>query len=105
MWKPTTPHDHLKKKDLQQAINYFINEHNERRSVQGIADELSLHRVYFSRAFKKQFKVSPIEYSKQLRLLKAVSGLTKTTESLASVAYEAGYADQSHMNRSFKKSV
>jgi AraC family transcriptional regulator len=75
----------------------------ERKSVQGLADELVLHRAYLSRAFKKEYLVAPAAYAKQHRLLLALEQLSRQGSCLAAVAYEAGYADQSHLSRNIRQ--
>ncbi len=90
---------------IQDAEKLLIDLKLTAGKIEDIAHDLSFHRVYFSRAFKKYYKVSPLEYAKHGRLLKAISLLLHTKSSLASIAYEAGFSDQSHFNRQLKKAV
>ncbi len=73
------------------------------RKVNDVASELSLHRVYFSRAFKKYYHISPARFAQCSRLLKAVLLLLHSRSSLTEIAYETGFTDQSHFNRMVKK--
>jgi AraC family transcriptional regulator len=73
------------------------------KKVADVASELSLHRVYFSRAFKKYYHISPAEFAQCSRLLKAVLLVIHSRSSLTDIAYQTGFTDQSHFNRMVKK--
>jgi len=68
-----------------------------------LSKKLCLHRVYVSRAFKKYNAVSPVEFRKYVKISAAFFDLTLTKKSLAGIAYDSGFADQSHMTREFIK--
>ncbi len=57
----------------------------------------SIYRMY-----KKNIDLSPKEFSSIVRIRKGIAGLNKES-TLTSVAYKAGFSDQSHMIREFKK--
>ena len=68
-----------------------------------LSKKLRLHRVYLSRAFKKYNGASPVEFRKYVRISAAFFDLILTKKSLAAIAYDAGFSDQSHMTREFIK--
>lgn len=68
-----------------------------------IAREVQVHPAHLSRAFRTHFKVSLGSYLRRLRLDWASEQLAHSTASLASVALAAGFADQSHFTRAFKR--
>lgn len=90
---------------IREAEKLLIDLKGTTKKISDIAHDLSFHRVYFSRAFKTYYNVSPLEYAQHARLLKAISLLLHTKSSLASIAYETGFSDQSHFNRHLKKAV
>ena len=61
-----------------------------------------LDRYSMARAFRRHFGTSPYRYL-TMRRLDRVRATLRTQASLADVACEAGFADQSHMNRQFKQ--
>lgn len=67
-----------------------------------ISKKLSLHRVYAGKVFKRHYGISPSEFRKFARIAAAFLDLSLTKKSLASVAFDAGFSDQSHMNRNFR---
>jgi AraC-like DNA-binding protein len=87
---------------LLQAQQLLTTTGENKKTIQAISDEVHLHRVYLSRAFKKDHGCPPSVYARQLRLLKAIGYLSVPGVSLAGAAYDAEYADQSHMSRAIK---
>ena len=81
------------------------NNLSEPENIQLLSKKLSLHRVYVARAFKNKYGVSPIEFRKYTRVAAAILELSLTGKSLVAIAFDAGFADQSHMNREFKQCV
>jgi AraC-like DNA-binding protein len=61
-----------------------------------------LDRYSMARAFRRHFGTSPYRYL-TMRRLDQVRTKLRTSASLADAAFEAGFADQSHMNRHFKQ--
>ena len=70
-------------------------------SVEEIARECRLSRSYFSRAFRRSTGVPPHGFLAALRLEKAKRLLAGPEARIADVAVECGFADQSHLTRSF----
>ena len=56
-----------------------------------------------NRLFRQHFGLPPYEYLVQLRLGLAACRLRESDQSLADIAYETGFADQSHLQRFFRR--
>jgi len=69
--------------------------------VEEIARECRLSRSYFSRAFKHSTGVPPHAWLAACRIEKAKRLLAESGTRIADVAAECGFADQSHLTRSF----
>lgn len=72
-------------------------------SVQFLASEVSLSPAHFARAFKETMGVAPHQYLLHLRLECSRRMLDAENASLADVAQRAGFADQAHFTRFFKR--
>jgi AraC family transcriptional regulator len=72
-------------------------------SVSEIAAELDVDPRLLARAFHERYGASIGEYVRNARLDWAASRLVLGNEPLAALALEAGFADQSHFTRSFKR--
>jgi len=68
-----------------------------------LAREVGVHPAHLARAFRLHFKVSLGSYVRRLRLEWAAAQLARSGDSLAAVALAAGFADQSHFTRAFKR--
>jgi AraC family transcriptional regulator len=60
---------------------------------------------HLARAFRAQYGLSVGEYGRRLRLAWAAAEIARTDAPLATVAAEAGFADQSHFTRLFRRYV
>lgn len=70
-----------------------------------LARELSLPPVQVARGFRARHGVSVGEYGRRLRLEWAAGELASGDRPLAEIALEAGFADQSHFTRLFRRHV
>lgn len=70
-----------------------------------LAAGTGVHPAHLARTFRAQHGVSVGEYSRQLRLSWAASELASGDTPVATIAAEAGFADQSHFTRMFKRHV
>jgi len=68
-----------------------------------VAREVAVHPAHLARAFRGQFGVTVGEYVRRLRLDWAAAELERSETSLAGVALAAGFADQSHFTRAFRR--
>ena len=70
-----------------------------------VAREVAVHPAHLARVFKGQFGISVGSYVRRLRLDWAAVELERSDTSLAGVALTAGFADQSHFTRAFKRQL
>lgn len=73
--------------------------------TRGLADVVSFSRSHFSRAFKRSLGVPPMAYVLTRRVERAKLMIATTREQLTEIALACGFADQSHLNRSFRRVV
>jgi AraC family transcriptional regulator len=74
-------------------------------NIASIATAVGVHPVYMARVFRRHHDCSPGEYLRRLRVERACALLADSSETLTAVAYAAGYADQSHFTRHFKRAT
>ena len=67
-----------------------------------LAEVAGCSRVALYRAFRGTRGVAPSDYQRQLRL-RAARRLLASGKGVASVATEAGFADQAHLTRWFRR--
>lgn len=72
-------------------------------TVKELAAFADLHPVHFSRVFVRHMGCSPADYLRQRRLDLACQLLKSGRGSIADVALQAGFADQSHLSKAFRQ--
>jgi AraC family transcriptional regulator len=68
-----------------------------------LARAAGVHPVYLIQGFRKHFQCTPGEYLRRLRVEWAKEQLLRADLSLTEIAYRAGFSDQSHLTRLFKR--
>jgi AraC-like DNA-binding protein len=85
------------------AIRDYLQSHlDEQVSTAALSRFSGLTESHLIRAFHREFGLPPHAYHMQLRLAQACEALASGL-SVATVAYECGFADQSHLSRKFKQ--
>jgi AraC family transcriptional regulator len=70
-----------------------------------LAEAVGVHPIHLARTFRARHGVSVGEYGRRVRIEWAAAEIARGQTSLAAVATEAGFADQSHFTRLFKRYV
>jgi len=71
--------------------------------LQQVAEACDLSVSHFARAFKQTFRRPPYKWLIERRVDRAIDLMTNTRLPLADIAAQCGFADQSALNRSFKR--
>ncbi|HEV8582129.1 MAG TPA: helix-turn-helix transcriptional regulator [Thermoanaerobaculia bacterium] len=71
--------------------------------LRALAREARVHPASLTRAFRQAYGVTPSEYLRTLRLQWSMQELRVGERSLTEIALEAGFADQSHFSRAFRR--
>jgi len=72
-------------------------------SLAEIAAAVDVHPVHLSRTFRRFYGCTLGEHVRRLRVRRAAEALVRTDLSLSRVALEAGFSDQAHFSRVFKR--
>jgi AraC family transcriptional regulator len=72
-------------------------------SIARLAAEGGVHRVHFSRLFHACFGQPPSLYRRRCMAAAAVASMLDGAGTFCAVAQDAGFADQSHMNRAVRE--
>jgi len=76
---------------------------DEKITLADLSEAVDVHPVTISHYFPKYFSCTLGAYMRKLKVEKAITLLNAPDASLASVAYECGFFDQSHFIRVFKQ--
>ncbi|HVR43816.1 MAG TPA: AraC family transcriptional regulator [Thermoanaerobaculia bacterium] len=79
------------------------SEQGRRSNLTRLASEFRVHPVYLARAFRSHYGHSIGSLRRRLRTDRAITRLRADATSLAGVALELGYSDESHFIRELKR--
>jgi AraC family transcriptional regulator len=89
----------------RRVVEYIEQHLGAKLTNEDIAAAIGLSKSHFSRAFKSTLGASPMAYVAGRRVERAKRMMVASAESLAEVALDCGFADQSHLNRQFRRAV
>lgn len=87
---------------VQRAIDYLEEHSAANVTLDHLAGVACLSKFHFTRVFKAEVGLTPHAYQTQIRVRHAAR-LIRSGASIASAAYAAGFAAQSHLNLHFKR--
>jgi AraC family transcriptional regulator len=90
---------------LERAVELLKETFPERLTVCEIATTVGVHPVHLAREFRRFKRCTVGEYVRELRVARACHQLQNSEESLAAIAAGAGFSDQSHFSRTFKRVI
>lgn len=91
--------------NFKQALDYIEAHLAEDLSLETLATCENLSRYHFARSFKESMGQSPHQYIIGRRVKRAQHLLRTTPLPLNQIAMEVGFANQSHLNRHFRRIV
>jgi AraC family transcriptional regulator len=75
----------------------------DRLRMTELAEVAAVHPDHLARSFRRHFGQSIAEYLRGLRLDWAAQALRETDDPVPAIAHRAGFADQSHFTREFRR--
>lgn len=75
----------------------------ENLTLEALSELVQIHPVHLSRDFSRYFHCNLGQYIRQLKVEKALSLMAQPQMTFTEIAYECGFADQSHFTRCFKE--
>lgn len=96
----STPPPWLKR--VQEQIHDQFSQHH---TLKSLAQTAGVHHVHLVRDFRRHFGCTVGHYIRQRRIEFACHRLTASADPLSAIAFEAGFADQSHFTNTFRRMV
>jgi AraC family transcriptional regulator len=88
---------------IEQAKEILHSRFFEHVTLTDISHAIGVHPVHLGQMFRKFYRCTPGEYVRQLRVEFVCQELTKADTTLIDIALSAGFSDQSHLTRIFKR--
>ena len=89
--------------DIFPAARYIEQHYTEPVSMTQMARLVGLSSTHFNRRFKQVLHMTPNQYLRSVRIQVVQQLLTTTSLSIARIACDVGYNDQSHLTKRFKE--
>ena len=81
----------------------LLDDVEARLSVAALAQVMDVHPVHLARQFRHTYGLSPRDYRTLQMVKRATTAIVGTTAPLSQIAHDCGFADHSHMCRSFRR--
>ena len=88
---------------LAQALDLLHEQFSEHLTIAQLATSVGVHPVHLAREFRRFCGCTIGEYIRRLRVEQACRALCASDAPLAAIASAAGFSDQSHFSRTFKR--
>lgn len=93
----------LSEEQLRRAVDYLEDHLGGGLDLQSWAKEVGLSPYHFARLFRRTTGFAPHQFILHRRVERAKSILGASDASFSAVAYDLGFANQSHFNRVFRQ--
>ncbi|OBZ16974.1 response regulator transcription factor [Bacillus sp. FJAT-26390] len=88
---------------IRKAMNHILEYHQDKISLEDIAQYCYVSTYHLAHLFKKEVGVSVIDFLNKIRIEKAVYYLEMTEMSVKQIAGLVGFQDSNYFTRTFKK--
>ncbi|USD66109.1 AraC family transcriptional regulator [Vibrio sp. SCSIO 43136] len=89
------------RKQARKLLDYMLNNWSQNITLQDLAHLCSLDKYQVIRVFKQNFNITPHQFLLQKKTIMAKCYLSQGKD-IATVAFNCGFYDQSHLTRNFK---
>jgi AraC family transcriptional regulator, arabinose operon regulatory protein len=91
--------------NVEEIINYMLDNLGERRTLDDFAGRACLSRSHFSRQFREKTGYAPVDYFIRLKIQRACELLESTSLPVRAISVQLGYQDPYYFSRIFKTIV
>lgn len=88
---------------IHHMLQYIEQHYAEPVSLQDLSSSISISVSECIRCFKDTLMMTPINYIRMFRLIKAEEQILHTNKTISEIAYDCGFPETSYFNRCFKK--
>lgn len=95
----------LTQRQVKHVLDFVTANLSQDLTLEALAEQVGFSPYHFARLFRRTTGESPHQFVLRQRIEKAKYLLRETSAPMAQVALESGFANQSHLNHSFKRYV
>jgi AraC family transcriptional regulator len=90
---------------LEESKDLLHERFSESLTVEEVARNVGMNPAYLARTFREHYRCTMGEYVRRLRVESACRQLCTSDVPLAAIALDAGFVDQSHFTKTFKRLI
>ncbi len=90
---------------VRRAVGFIHGHYAEPLTRQQIAQQVYASPGHLSNCFRRELGVSPMEYLRRYRVLRACELLESTDQTITLIAFAVGFCDSAHFSRVFRRLV
>lgn len=90
---------------MSKVLSYIRDHVKEPLSLEQLSEIACMSKYHFLRSFQKEYGVTPFQYIAEMRMSLSKTMLTTTNLSIAQIAYDLGYSNESAFIRAFTRIV
>lgn len=90
---------------FRKAEEYIHEQFRAAPRIRDVAEVAGVHPAHLASVFRRVYDVPLGTYMRRLRVEWVADRLVATDEEISTLAYRAGFADQSHLTRTFKRAT
>lgn len=90
---------------LGQVIELIHDEFARSLTLTELASAAGVHPSHLAQVFREHYRCTPGEFIRRVRVERAIQQMADPGASLADIALAAGFSDQSHFSRVFKRAT
>ena len=91
--------------EMEEVLTYVMNHYSEKIEVGELARLVHLSVSQFDRRFKQLFQMTPQQYILRVRINTACHRLTNGRQTIAEIAQQTGFYDQSYFTKQFRRQM
>ncbi len=88
---------------VKRALAYIETNLESKIAIKDLASSFGISKSHFSRAFRHSLGCPPMTFVCRRRIERVKQMMTSERQRLSDIALACGFADQSHMNRVFRR--
>lgn len=89
--------------ELLPVARFMEQNYASQISMSEMADLAGHSSTHFNRRFRQLLRLTPVQYLRSIRIQAAQKLLTTSSRTLAQIAIDVGYTDQSHLTKRFRE--
>lgn len=86
-------------------LKYINNNINNKITIEDIEKEFHYNRYYIMKLFKKELKITIIDYINKIRIYNSITYMRQNNQNLLNIAYKNGFYSIEYYSEIFKKII